>query len=790
MPPKAPLSIECYSLSHLTEELDSIQDALSVTESEESWDSIATALNRFRALCNGNANTYPADLVSVLRVSSRPITSALNSERTRLSGAATDFVTTATTALGSSFEPLVPHYLPTLLTLCTRTNKVFLNRAKACIAALVEYTQAPAIIHYSSLSISDKSVSLRLAAAETMLLCLKGFNPPDLEKEVRAKEIEATIRATAVDASADVRKVGRKIFDAYKILLPRRLQSFTDPLTPRTRKYLDIKAGTAAPRSQPPSRPTSSQSIRSNHSDTRPIPASSSQPSTSTAAAAQRPVKHARSMSTSHTTSSQKAPQRPTRAPTPEVVVPSHTREGARRAPREELRRLKVDMPPPDFIPTRSADAGPQRPMSATELHFPTHHHTTSERPMSGPQRVMRADVAQPGGSSTTAAVRTGPIRPAVFSLKSEDDPTVEKKERVVGGARRVLRMPEATEPAEDKAKAAAAPVAPSSKPIRPRVISTSKSTPAIPLQVASTREEAAKKLASSAGASSRSGTSTKTTTAAPTTKPSRTATSSTLTQPTAGSRARIAEKGQVDKDKAKTKVSSKTGLAAAPRAGPGTSITVRDRAARAVSKSKPAPTKVATKPSQRAPSKSRSSPEVPEVVPEVAPTEVPLPESPKLAATPSREPSPPPLISLDTPENSVALPAAPEPTAAPTPTAVDPVPNPADIPLPSSTSGDLSAVSPSEPTIVISEPHTPTPQPRPPRRAEIEQTPISALVASIQRGFLSMHGSTPLSPMREEDESMLVVEESDNDGKVFAADSFLHAPVPPLFSRPNSLHA
>ena len=439
-------------------------------------------------------------------------------------------------------------------------------------------------------------------------------------------------------------------------------------------------------------------------------------------------------------------------------------------------------MPPPDFIPKRSADTGPQRPMSATELHFPVHH-TTSERPMSGPQRVIRPDGSQAGTSSATNAIRTGPIRPAVFSLKSEDGPSVEKKERVVGGARRVLRMPETTEPAEDKGKTAAAPVAPASKPVRPRVISTSKSTPAIPLQAAAVREEAAKKLASSAGASSRGGTSTKTkaTTTAPAAKPNRTA-SSTLTQPTAGSKARVAEKGKPDVDKAKIKVPSKVALPAAPRAGPGTSITVRDRAARAVSKSKPAP----TKPSQRAPSKPRSSPEVPEV----APAEVPLPESPKVSAAPSRESSPPPLISLDTPENSVALPAAPEPTVAPAPTVMDPVPNPADIPLPSSTPGELSAASPSEPTIVISEPHTPTPQ-RPSRRAvEVEQTPISALVASIQRGFLSMNGSTPLSPMREEDESVLVLEEQDNDGKVFAAGSFLPAPVAPLFSRPGPLHA
>ena len=132
-------------------------------------------------------------------------------------------MTTAVTSLTSEFEPLIPHYFPALLTLCTRANKVFVNRAKACIAELVQNTQAPSIIQYCSISVTDKSVSLRLAAADAMMLCLKCFNPPDLEKEQRAKEIEATIRSTAVDASADVRKVGKKLFEAYKILLPGRL---------------------------------------------------------------------------------------------------------------------------------------------------------------------------------------------------------------------------------------------------------------------------------------------------------------------------------------------------------------------------------------------------------------------------------------------------------------------------------------------------------------------------------------------------------------------------------------
>ncbi|KAH9892746.1 clasp N-terminal domain-containing protein [Cubamyces lactineus] len=227
MPAKAPLtSIEaqCKSLSHLHEELASAQDALACTETEDTWEVISRALTRLSALCNGNASTYPADIVAALRASSRPITSALNSERTRLSGTATEFIATAVNALGRAFEPLIPHYLPTLLTLCTRANKVFVTRAKDCIHAVIEHTQSPSILHYLAESTKDKSVSLRLAAAEAVVLCLNSFNPPDLERESRAKEIEAIIRVTAVDANADVRKTGRKIFDAYKILLPGRVQ--------------------------------------------------------------------------------------------------------------------------------------------------------------------------------------------------------------------------------------------------------------------------------------------------------------------------------------------------------------------------------------------------------------------------------------------------------------------------------------------------------------------------------------------------------------------------------------
>lgn len=218
--------MQCVSLQTLTHELSTVHDALSVTETEESWDSISRGLMRFSALCKGNASSYPTDLVLAVRTSARPVVSALNSERTRLSGTATDFILAAANSLGAAFESLIPHIFPTLLSLCTRANKVFITRAKQCINAIVEHTHSPTLIPYLADSIKDKSASLRLAAAETLLACLNSFNPPDLEKESRARDIEGAIKMSATDANADVRKIARKMFDAYKILLPTRVKRY------------------------------------------------------------------------------------------------------------------------------------------------------------------------------------------------------------------------------------------------------------------------------------------------------------------------------------------------------------------------------------------------------------------------------------------------------------------------------------------------------------------------------------------------------------------------------------
>ncbi|KIM78968.1 hypothetical protein PILCRDRAFT_824098 [Piloderma croceum F 1598] len=238
---------KCDSPNTLKQEVDALRPILALVESEESWDTIAKGIIRFTSLCKNGACDFSAELTPFIRTVSRPISSAMCSERSRLSGAAIDLLCALASGLGAGFEPLMSLFFPTLLHLCTRTNKVLSTRARSCILAVIEHTQLPAILSYLSEASKDKSVSLRIAAAESVLACLNCFNPPDLEKEARAKLIEDVIRASARDASADVRKISRKVFEAYKALLPGRVDKFVAPLTPVMKKYLDINVKPSAP---------------------------------------------------------------------------------------------------------------------------------------------------------------------------------------------------------------------------------------------------------------------------------------------------------------------------------------------------------------------------------------------------------------------------------------------------------------------------------------------------------------------------------------------------------------
>lgn len=202
-----------------------VEEHLALPESEETWDKLALSLARLKSLSDNGAAEFPSEFTLLIRGVARPLINCLNSERSKLSGVSLELFASLSQSLQSSFAPLIPVFMPTLLSQCMRSNKVFSARGKACVIEIIGSTRLPGIITYVLNSVKDKSPIMRLAAAEAALACLNACDPEELVKGVRQGEIETIIKATIQDANGDIRKTSRKIFEAYTILNPDRIDT-------------------------------------------------------------------------------------------------------------------------------------------------------------------------------------------------------------------------------------------------------------------------------------------------------------------------------------------------------------------------------------------------------------------------------------------------------------------------------------------------------------------------------------------------------------------------------------
>jgi hypothetical protein len=204
---------------------------ISLPETEHSWEKIAKGFIALKTCCQNGAFSSTTEVVKIIKSFHSPLNQSMLSERTRLCLAALDLVESVASACDADSESLLPQFFPTLMALTGRTNKVVINRTKSCLLQLVESTHSPTVLPHFASYLQEKSATMRLISAECALAYINCCNPPDLEKESRALEIENILRKTARDANPDVRKVGREIFNAYKILLPDRVDKYVPSIT-------------------------------------------------------------------------------------------------------------------------------------------------------------------------------------------------------------------------------------------------------------------------------------------------------------------------------------------------------------------------------------------------------------------------------------------------------------------------------------------------------------------------------------------------------------------------------
>ncbi|KAG7095091.1 hypothetical protein E1B28_005878 [Marasmius oreades] len=384
--------------SQFSQQLSAIRPKLIISETEETWDAIAAAIS---TLVNLIRNAMPDEIIGALREFSRSLISALRSERTRLCGQAMELITAVSSELGMSFEPLLPIYLPVLLALCARANKVIVSRARTCVFSVIENTQLPAVLPYLLQNIKDKSTTLRLVAVESTIACLTGFDPSDLQKEARSQEIEAIIKIASRDANADIRKAGKKAFNAYKVALPNRIDQFVKPLTPKIRKYLEIP--------KPATTASSSTSIGGQPPNKKPV---TPQLSSSTSAVANSSNTRSNSTSTNH---SLQPPPRPVSVPPAHptgstMTLTASQRDAVRVAmtgaptrPPQVSKPLSSSLMAPPAMPIRPA-LHLSRPPSSTSYH-------------AAPQRPTHSRTAS---ASSSAAAQAAPIRMQPAPVRAE----------------------------------------------------------------------------------------------------------------------------------------------------------------------------------------------------------------------------------------------------------------------------------------------------------------------------------------------------------------------------------
>jgi hypothetical protein len=146
------------------------------------------------------------------------------SERTRLSGPAVELVSVIGARMGVKFEPLIPLYIPAVLKLCTRSSKIYLSRAQACLKLFASHCRVPALVSLLKDAVTDKSQTLRISATDALYDLLSTSVRDGLPRTGKwVEDVEYIIRTTARDATPETRKLSRKVFNSYTQLWPERV---------------------------------------------------------------------------------------------------------------------------------------------------------------------------------------------------------------------------------------------------------------------------------------------------------------------------------------------------------------------------------------------------------------------------------------------------------------------------------------------------------------------------------------------------------------------------------------
>lgn len=123
--------------------------------------------------------------------------------------------------LADRFVPLLPTFMPPLLQLCSRSNKVAMKRAERSLYLIAKHCRIPGMIRYLLPAIRDKASSLRAISACCLAELIESCDADHLAR--RIDDIDLCVIASATDASAEVRSVSRRLVALYEDRWPQHI---------------------------------------------------------------------------------------------------------------------------------------------------------------------------------------------------------------------------------------------------------------------------------------------------------------------------------------------------------------------------------------------------------------------------------------------------------------------------------------------------------------------------------------------------------------------------------------
>ena len=130
-----------------------------------------------------------------------------------MSKTACELIEVSAKQLGGQFEVLADIYVPVLLKLCNRPNKVFMTAADKCVLTIVRHTPSSRLIPLFIDALRSSSKRLRELAIVYIKFSITENVKEDLDRF--AADLQSCLKDALTDASESVRSSARECFAVY-----------------------------------------------------------------------------------------------------------------------------------------------------------------------------------------------------------------------------------------------------------------------------------------------------------------------------------------------------------------------------------------------------------------------------------------------------------------------------------------------------------------------------------------------------------------------------------------------